>query len=134
MILLSTIKLVGQEKKINKKDIDGTYHLLFEEKGIKTKFIQLVEKNNATMLLVASCEKCFPAMYQYRPEESKRVESPVFYTMGIFIIKYDEESFIAVAPSLKEDVDFAFSNFYSKNKATLKTMTKEKIETFANKL
>ncbi|MDO5979901.1 hypothetical protein [Flavivirga spongiicola] len=130
--LLNISTMVAQEE--SDKTLDGTYHLLFEERGITTKHIQFVEKNDAKMLLIASCEKCFPAMYQYRPEESESIGQSVFYAMGIFIISYDAESFIAVVPSLDENTAFAFSNFYSKNKTTLKMMTKEKIEAYASKL
>ncbi len=117
-------------------DVDGTYYLSNEERGIKKKLGQLVENNGTRMLALAACEKCPPAIYTYQEQDSKRLGVPVFFnTMGLYVIAYDKDSFVTVwvTNQLGKGVwsSFNFSNFYSKDASKAKQMTKNKIETYA---
>ena len=132
VLLLFSINIIAAQQEMPTKSINGTYYLLFSERGVKTKHIQFGENNGTQLLAIAACEKCMPAVYTYKPKESKELEKPVFYnSIGLYVISYDAESFITVMLSTNENTNFAFSNFYSKNPATIKTMTKEKIEAYA---
>ncbi|NMH88528.1 hypothetical protein [Flavivirga algicola] len=126
------------QEKLPDQSINGTYHLLFAEQGseTKTKLFQFGENNGVKLLAIAACEKCIPAIYTYQPEASKKLGVRVFLNnLGLYVIGYDEESFIIVLVKNKLGNgvwnDFSFSNFYSKNKGLVKSMTKEKIKAYA---
>ncbi|MEE9363635.1 MAG: hypothetical protein V3U92_13635 [Cellulophaga sp.] len=105
--------------------------LFIERDGAKKKLIQLAENNGSKILAIAACAKCIPALYAYEPEESERIGKPVYFNkIGLYVITYDAESFAIVMLSAKEGEDFSYLNFYSKNQATVKSMTKEKIANY----
>ena len=119
--------------------INGTYHLMDAERGIgskqtKTKLFQYTVWGNDKVLVVAACERCSPAMYKYQKEESEAIGVPIFYNaIGLYMITYDNESFVMMVPANKKSkdwTDFTYSNFYSKNKAKADSMTKQKIKEF----
>ncbi len=117
------------------KAIDGSYKALKAEKGpsglTKDKVIQLAENNGTKMLAVASCEKCYPAMYSYNKALSEEFGTTVFMnSFGILALRYDSESLVVVAPSLKMGENFSFYNFYSKNQTKVSAMSKEEIEKY----
>ncbi|PQJ78629.1 hypothetical protein [Polaribacter porphyrae] len=123
------------------KRFNGKYHLLEAEKGIdnkpsKIKFVEFGENNGKKLLAVAACEKCTPAIFSYKQEESKKYGTPIFFNyFGLYAITYDKESFIIVFVDKKLGsgtwTKFGFSNFYSKSKTKVAQMTKEKLEAFA---
>ena len=114
---------------------DGHYTALFEEGGptgpTTDKVIQLVENNNMQMLAVAACDKCFPALYTYRPDLSEKFGKAVFQnSLGLYVLAYESSGFIVAMPSLNMDEEFSYVNLYDKNMIKVKTMTKEKIEAY----
>ncbi len=137
-IVLTPYFLFSQNE-IPTKTINGTYHLLEAERGIgnkptKTKTFQYGMFGRDKVLAIAACKKCMPAMYKYKEDESKQLGFPVFYNdYGLFVFTYDEDSFVIVKISNKKDADatdFSFSNFYSKTKSKVDSMTKKKIKDF----
>ena len=131
-IFLSSVGVFYGQDVAETKNVDGMYHLLFVERdGAKNKVIQLAENNGSKILAIAACAKCMPALYAYEPEESERIGKPVYFNkIGLYVITYDSESFVIVMLSAKEGEDFSYLNFYSKNQATVKSMTKEKIANY----
>lgn len=120
------------------KEINGKYHLLDAERGVKTKIFEYGAHNGTKLLLVASCKKCIPAVYKYQENDSKEVGVPIFYnSIGLFMFGYDKDSFVMVMPSNKSDGDwasFSFSNFYSKDQSKVNSMTKENIKEYIRQL
>lgn len=123
--------------------LNGTYYLLESERGIgnkqtKTKVAQYAKWGEDYVMAVAACEKCMPAIYKYKKEYSDELKTAVFYNdYALFLIMYDEESFIIMKPSNKEGAeftDFSFSNFYSKDKAKVAAMSQQKIKEYIIKI
>ena len=119
--------------------INGTYHLMVSERGIgskltKEKLFQYGEMGTDKVLAVAACQRCAPALYKYQKEESKAMGVPVFYNaIGLYMITYDNESFVMMVPANKKSkdwTDFTYSNFYSKSIVKTEAMTKQKIIDF----
>lgn len=119
--------------------MNGTYHLLEGERSIgnkqtKTKIFQYGLLGNDKVLAVAACEKCMPAIYKYKEEDSKELKTAVFYNdIGLFLFAYDNESFVMMMPGRKVDADwtdFSYSNFYSKSKVKVAAMTQQKIKEY----
>lgn len=140
LVLLIPSILFSQSKKPTEA-INGTYYLMTAEKGIgnkmtKEKLFQYTTWGNDKVLIVAACERCSPAMYKYSKEESDSTGIPVFYNaIGLYMITYDDESFVMIVPANKNSndwTDFTYSNFYSKNKVKADAMTKQKIVDFIN--
>lgn len=142
LVLLMPCLLYSQNKEPTKA-INGKYYLMAAEKGIgskmtKEKLFQYGVWGKDKVLMVAACNKCSPAMYKYNNDESQTMGVPVFYNiMGLYMITYDDESFIMMVPANKKSkdwTDFTYSNFYSKNKAKADIMTKQKIVNFIKTL
>lgn len=124
-----------------KERFNGTYYLLEPERGVnnkqtKEKIVQFGENNGTKLLAIAPCEKCMPAVYTYQEKESKTYKKPIFFnSYGLYVLPYDEESFVIVQVTSKlgsgKWSKFAFSNFYSKNKSKIAKLTKQKVEDFA---
>lgn len=139
-VFIFTTNLKAQNAEFVER-FNGTYHLLEPERGInnkptKTKLVQFGKNNNTELLAIAACEKCMPAVYTYQEKESKTYKTPIFLnSMGLYVLPFDDESFVIVFVDKKLGdgiwSKFSFSNFYSKNKATVSKMTKQKIEEFA---
>ena len=119
--------------------INGTYHLMDSERGIgnkltKEKLFQYGEMGTDKVLAVAACQRCAPALYKYQKEESEAMGVPVFYNaIGLYMITYDNESFVMMVPANKKSkdwTDFTYSNFYSKSIVKAEAMTKQKIIDF----
>jgi hypothetical protein len=111
----------------------ATYYLMEAERG-KTK-VQLEEgENNGTKIIAIN-----GAMYTYQDEPSATLGKKIYFTTaGIYVIEYDDNSWVSVMPTKqlgKAPWDkFAFSNFYSTDAAKAKGMTKAKVEAYAIKL
>lgn len=124
--------------------IDGTYHLLTPERSprggtTKTMLMQYVEKNGQKMLVAAACEKgCTPAVYTYQSEHSQKLGIPVFFnSFGIYMIAYDDDSFISAIPDSPLGKatwkNLSYSNFYSKDAAKVSSMNAEKMKAYVIK-
>ncbi|WP_394748957.1 hypothetical protein [Spongiimicrobium salis] len=136
LILVFALNGLSAQNVLSSNAIDGAYVALVAEKGpsgpTKDKVIQLAENNGTTMLAVAACERCFPAMYTYNKTLSEQFGNTVFMnSFGIYALQYDTNSFVVVVPSLSLNENFSFYNFYTKKKEELTKIDQKKIEAFA---
>ncbi len=118
---------------------DQVVHLLEPSRdGKKQQFLQIGENNGVKILAMASCKQCFPAAYTYNPEASKTSGKSVYGTAGIYVIPYDNNSYVSVAPktpavALGDGIweTFLYANFFSSDKSKVDAMTKNKTEAWA---
>lgn len=143
LIIFLTPYIIFAQSKTPTEAINGKYYLMAAEKGIgsemtKEKLFQYGVWGEDKVLVVAACERCSPAMYKYKKTESDQMGVPVFYNaIGLYMITYDDESFVMMVPANKNSkdwTDFTYSNFYSKSKLKSDAMTKEKIVDFIKTL
>jgi len=138
----SSIDKTNIKAKVTFKIGKEIYYLLEAErspKGGTTKTIILEEGDNkgTKVMVIAACKSgCVPAIYTYQSEPSKTLGKKIYFnTAGIYIMQYDENSFVSVMPTKqlgKAPFDkFVFSNFYSKDAKKVKTITKAKAEAYA---
>jgi len=133
---LNKAKAAAAGKAKNTTNTSGsgtTYHLMEAERG-KTK-VQLEEgENNGTKIVAIN-----GAMYTYQNEPSSTLGKKIYFTTaGIYVMEYDDNSWVSVMPDKQLGKapfsKFAFSNFYSTDAAKVKTMTKAKVEAYATDL
>ncbi|WP_106792232.1 hypothetical protein [Aquimarina sp. Aq78] len=118
---------------------DQMVHLLEPSRdGKKQQILQIGENNGVKLLAMASCKQCMPAVYTYNPEASKASGKTIYGTSGIYVIPYDENSYVSVAPkspavAIGEGIweTFLYANFFSADKAKIASMTKKKVEDWA---
>ena len=143
LLILCTPCMLFAQNENPTEALNGTYHLLEAEraggnKQTKIKIFEYGKFRDDNVIAVAACQKCMPAIYKYKEEYSKDLKTAVFYNdIGLFLIAYDKESFIMMMPSKKEGAewaDFAFSNFYSKNKAKVAAMSQQQIKAYIIKI
>ncbi len=117
-----------------------SYYFLMEPSrdGKNEQILQLGENNGTKILAMASCAQCMPVVYTYNASASNAASMEVYGVSGIYVIPYDGNSYIAVAPKsplvgLGEGVwqTFRYSNFFSKDRSKVKNMTKEIVEQWA---
>ncbi len=117
-----------------------SYYFLMEPSrdGKNEQILQLGENNGTKILAMASCAQCMPAVYTYNASASNAASMEVYGVSGIYVIPYDGNSYIAVAPKsplvgLGEGVwqTFQYSNFFSKDRSKVKNMTKDIVEQWA---
>ncbi|MBG6129069.1 hypothetical protein IWQ47_000239 [Aquimarina sp. EL_43] len=106
--------------------------------GKKQQILQIGENNGVKLLAMASCKQCMPAVYTYNPDASKASGKTIYGTSGIYVIPYDENSYISVAPktpavAIGEGIweTFLYANFFSADKAKVAGMNKKKVEDWA---
>ena len=143
LVLICSPAIIFAQYTTPTEALTGTYYLLESERGIgnkqtNTKVAQYAKWGDDYVMAVAACEKCMPAIYKSKKEYSDELKTAVFYNdYALFLIFYDEESFIIMKPSNKEGAaftDFSFSNFYSKSKAKVAAMSQEKIKEYLIKI
>ncbi|WP_217491862.1 hypothetical protein [Aquimarina megaterium] len=118
---------------------DQMVHLLEPSRdGKKQQILQIGENNGVKLLAMASCKQCMPAVYTYNPEASKASGKSIYGTSGIYVIPYDENSYISVAPKIPavaigEGIweTFLYANFFSADKTKVASMNKKKVEDWA---
>ena len=119
-------------------------HLLTPERSLlkgttSEKLLQLGDMNGQAVLVISECEKgCTPAMYKKQEKESKLAGKNIYFNVyGLYVISYNEKSYITVAPKPFTELgkgewkEFSFMNFYSTDQSELKEMTEEKIADYA---
>lgn len=119
-----------------------TYKLMVAERGNSELTIGEVENNGTVMLAARANENSMPAIYTFKKELSDKLGKKVYFnSFGLYVIEYDDESYINVSPKqplvmLGKGVweTFAFVNFYSKNESKVKEMTAEKVQEYAKQL
>ncbi|WP_035096985.1 hypothetical protein [Aquimarina megaterium] len=106
--------------------------------GKKQQILQIGENNGVKLLAMASCKQCMPAVYTYNPDASKASGKTIYGTSGIYVIPYDENSYVSVAPktpavAIGEGIweTFLYANFFSADKAKIASMNKKKVEDWA---
>ncbi|MDY8137857.1 hypothetical protein [Aquimarina sp. 2201CG5-10] len=125
--------------------LENEYHIFTAERSpaggtTKTLLINEGEHNGTKVLVIRACKNgCTPAVYTYQEEPSTTLGIKVYFnSAGLYVIQYDDNSFISVMPTKelgKQPFDvFVFSNFYSKDAAKVKTMTKAKVEAYAREV
>jgi len=143
IIVLCTPCLLSAQNENPTEALNGTYHLLEAEraggnKQTKTKIFEYGKFGADNVLAVAACAKCMPAIYKYKEEFSNDLKTAVFFNdIGLYLIAYDNESFIMMMPSKKENTewtDFAYSNFYSKSQVKVAAMSQQKIRDYIIKI
>ncbi|PKV50325.1 hypothetical protein ATE84_2381 [Aquimarina sp. MAR_2010_214] len=118
---------------------DQMVHLLEPSRdGQKKQILQIGENNGVKLLAMASCKQCMPAVYTHNPDASKASGKSIYGTSGIYVIPYDENSYVSVAPktpavAIGEGIweTFLYANFFSEDKAKVAGMTKTKVEAWA---
>lgn len=134
-LLLLFISLSSTAAELTAESVKGVYHLGTPERGQKKVMMGYGDMNGTTVIAVAACKKCPPAVYSYMSEESKTLGVPVFTTAGLYLIQYDDESFVIIQPdgALGRQVwsKIGHANVYSKNQNTAKTLARDSIEKFA---
>ena len=118
---------------------DQMVHLLEPSRdGKKQQILQIGENNGVKLLAMASCKQCMPAVYTHNPEASKASGKTIYGTSGIYVIPYDDNSYVSVAPktpvvAIGEGIweTFLYANFFSADKAKVVGMTKNKVEAWA---
>lgn len=135
-------KLLGNKKIGNKlTSAKGGYHLLEAERSpaggtTKTLIIQEADDKGQKVMVSKACNNCTPLIYRHQEEPSTTLKIPVYFSAaGMYLLGYDAESFVVVMPDKQLGKapfgKLRFSNFYSKNSETIKTMTKAKAEAYA---
>ena len=110
-----------------------TFYLMEAERG-KTK-VQAEEGDlNGKKIIAIN-----GAPYTYQDEPSKMLSKKIYFTTaGIYIMEYDENSWVSVMPDKQLGKapfgKFVFSNFYSSDASKAKSMTKAKAEAYATDL
>ena len=106
--------------------------------GKKEQLLQIGENNGTKILAMASCAQCMPATYVYNINASKAYGKAVYGQSGIYVITYDENSYVSVTPKspavpLGEGKwqTFLYSNFFSESKTKVNNMSKMKTEQWA---
>lgn len=119
----------------SKEAIDGIYQLGTPERGQQKLMIQYGELNGRKILAAAACKGCPPAVYTYQEEPSKTLGTDIFMVMGLYLIRYDEDSFVVVQPDKELGravwTSIAHANIYSKSPETARNTNREKITEFS---
>lgn len=120
---------------LNQQAVNGVYQLGVAERGQKKLMIQYGELNGNKVIAIAACQGCPPAIYSYQQEPSETLNTPIFMTAGLYLIRYDDNSFILVQPDKELGraawTQIGHANIYSKNAATATAITRAEIESFA---
>lgn len=96
-----TLVNVTQAFELNADAVNGLYELAQPERSAagQTQKLQIEygEMNGQVFLAAASCANCPAAGYRLLETESKELGRPVFFnSSGIYIIAYDESTFVSV--------------------------------------
>jgi len=135
-LLFSTI--TSQAAELTPESVKGVYHLAIPERGQQQVEIAYGEMKGNTVIAVAPCKRCPPAVYSYLKKESGILNIPVFTTNGLYLFQYNDNSFAVVQPDAtlgeKAWSKISHANIYSKNEATAKSTSRTQIEQFAIKI
>ena len=116
------------------ESVKGIYHLGTPERGQSKVEMAYGDMRGTTVIAVAACPRCPPAVYSYLTEESDTLGVPVFTTSGLYLFQYNTDSFVIVQPDAvlgrKIWSKIGHANIYSKNANTAKATSREQIEEF----
>lgn len=134
-IALFSASLASADTSLTEAQVNGVYHLGIPERGQKKVLMQYGQLGANKVIAVAACQGCPPAVYQYQEEPSKTLKTPIFMTAGLYLIRYDDDSFVLVQADKElgravwETIGHA--NVYSKKQSTANTLARPEIESFA---
>jgi len=138
MTLLLLLSHEAVSRELNQQIVNGTYFLGIPERGKNQVLMQFGTLGNKTVIAVAACQKCQPAVYSLLPEETKTLGLPVFMTAGLYLIPYKDESFVLVQPDgllgRKVWSKIGHANIYAKSEEAAKLVSRSDIEKFAIEL
>lgn len=83
------------------EQVNGVYDLAQAERSgsgqTQELLIQLGEHQGKTVIATAGCERCPPAIYSFMQQESSELQRAVFFnSMGLYLIHYDDNTFVSV--------------------------------------
>ncbi len=147
-LILFALSLKGHAITTFKNDSPPTdpikiYSLNPEKKtsgGTTTEFLmQIQNKNNTKLLVILACSKCTPAVYTYQQDLSLQYKTDIYFnSMGIYVIKYDNDSYVSIMPdkALGKGAwnNFFYTNYYTSNKSNISSITTKNIEDYATSL
>jgi len=92
----------AQAFELTPEKVNGVYLLAIPERSAagQTKKLQIefAEMNGQKVMATQACPRCPAAGYKLQDEVSKELGRPVFFnSMGIYIIAYDDNTFVSVA-------------------------------------
>lgn len=138
VIFTGLIASISQAGELTAEAVQGVYHLAQPERGQQKLMMQFGELNGKKVIAAAACRGCPPAVYSYQKEPSETLNTPIFMTSGLYLIRYDDSSFVLVQPDkeLGRAVwsKIGHANIYSKNPDTAKSFNRTAVEAFAIKL
>ncbi|MBL4798116.1 MAG: hypothetical protein JKY50_11925 [Oleispira sp.] len=124
-ILICSLFMVfaAQAFELTPEKVNGIYLLAIPERSAagQTKKLQIefAEMNGQKVLATQACPRCPAAGYKLQAEVSKELGRPVFFnSMGIYIIAYDDNTFVSVAADGELGKmawsEISYANIYSK--------------------
>lgn len=140
VLLALTQQAFAQMVGINLERDKGVYELGTPERGKTKQFVEFGQMGNKQVMAAAACQQgCPAAVYGYQKELSATLKRAVFFNrMGLYVIRYDADSFIVVQPDAelgrKVWKNILHANIYSKNANTAKSVKRDEIVAFAKKL
>ena len=123
LILILSAPFTVQALELSPENVNGIYQLAIPERsaGGPTQNLQVEygEMNGQKMMATQACPRCPAAGYKLQDDASNELGRPVFFNaMGIYLIAYDENTFVSVmadAPLGKEAWSkIVYANVYSK--------------------
>lgn len=131
LLLLSNLTTA----ELTQEAVNGVYQLGVPERGQQKLMMQYGELNGKKVIAAAACRGCPPAVYSYQQEPSETLKTPIFMTAGLYLIRYDDNSFILVQPDKELGraiwSKIGHANIYSKDANMAKTVKRAEIESFA---
>jgi len=123
LILILSATFTVQALELSPENVNGIYQLAIPERsaGGPTQKLQVEygEMNGQKMMATQACPRCPAAGYKLQDDASNELGRPVFFNaMGIYLIAYDENTFVSVmadAPLGKKAWSkIVYANVYSK--------------------
>ena len=119
---------------LTREAVKGTYYLGTPERGKSQVEIDFGNMGGNVVLAVA-CKGCAPAVYRFLQEESTTIGVATFMTSGLYVFRYDDDSFIVVQPDgllgRKIWSKIGHANIYTKDPSKAKSVDRQQIEKFA---
>jgi len=137
VILLCAPIIVQSAATVVPEQDKGLYYLATPERGKTEMHIGFGNNNGISIMGITACKQgCPVAVYQYQQEPSETLGVPVFFnSSGLYVIRYDAESFIVVQPDgllgRKVWSRTGHINLYSKNKTTVTGTSREQLVGYA---
>jgi hypothetical protein len=120
---------------LTEASVNGEYYLGVPERGKSKVLMQYGQLGNKTVIAVAACQSCPPAVYSFQQEPSKTLGTPVFMTSGLYLIPLNENSFVLVQPDgllgRKVWSKIGHANLYTRDQQAAANFDRASVEKFA---